>query len=81
MRQVRQDPLEEGGDPHPAASDEHSAQSSRGRLFRNDLICLQWYPCPATDSTNGGSSERSSEGLDARSVLPSTVQSTALVRG
>lgn len=40
MRQVRQDPLEEGGDPHPAASDEHSAQSSRGGLFRNDLICL-----------------------------------------
>ena len=40
MRQVRQDPLKEGGDPHPAASDEHSAQSSRGGLFRNDLICL-----------------------------------------
>ena len=73
MRQVRQDPLGKEVNPQPAASDEHSAQSSRGRLFRNNLIL--------PDSTNGDSFERSSEGLDTRSVLPSTVQSTALVRG
>lgn len=47
MRQVRQDPLDEGGDPHPAVSDEHSAQSSRGRLFRNDLILPTMVPLPS----------------------------------
>lgn len=29
-------------------SDLHPSKSSFGRLFRNDPICLQWYPCPAT---------------------------------
>ena len=38
------------------------SQSSRGKLHCNALVRLQWYPCPATVSNNGGSSERSSEG-------------------
>ena len=38
------------------------SQSSIGKLHCNALVRLQWYPCPATDTSNGGSSERSSEG-------------------
>lgn len=44
MRQVRQDPLGKEVNPQPAASDEHSAQSSRGRLFRNNLILPTMVP-------------------------------------
>ena len=29
----------------------------------DDLVCLQWYPCPATAQSNGGSSGRSPEGM------------------
>ena len=27
------------------------SQSSHGRLFRHDLLCLQWYPCSASAFT------------------------------
>lgn len=47
MRQVRQDPLGKEVNPQPAASDEHSAQSSRGRLFRNNLILPTMVPLPS----------------------------------
>jgi len=51
------------------------SKSSRGRLSCNALVRLQWYPCPATVSNNGGSSERSSEGWNSRSAVPTAVQS------
>ncbi|WP_276647836.1 hypothetical protein, partial [Trichococcus flocculiformis] len=35
-------------------------KDSSGTLFRNDLVNLQWYACPATATRNGGSPERSS---------------------
>ena len=66
MGRMRQDPpVQEAPASKTAnkvASGSHPSQSSTGKLFRHDPIRLQWYPCPATDSTNGGSSERSSEG-------------------
>ena len=43
-------------------SDTRSSKSSRGRLSRHDLICLQWYFCIAILSKHRCSSERSSEG-------------------
>ena len=35
-----------------------------GGLFCDDSHRGQWYSCPATDTSNGGSSERSSEGWE-----------------
>lgn len=79
MRRVRQDLR--GKEIPLAASEKHPDKSSCSELFRHDLVCLQWYPCPATVSNNGDSFERTSEGPVARSVLPSTVQPFARVRG
>ena len=62
-------------------SDTRSSKSSRGRLSRHDLICLQWYFCIATDTSNRCSSERSSEGCNSRDAQPSAVSVSALAWG
>ena len=50
---------------HKVQSDIRSSQSGFGKPSRHDPICLQWYFCIATDTSNRCSSERSSEGCNS----------------
>ena len=58
MRTVRQDLR-----PKAQRADNIDPKAAVAGRPCQDRICLQWYPCPATAASNGGSFERSSEGM------------------
>ena len=75
MRRVREDHLHRTivrcqRTAFKVQSDTHQAKSRCGDLSCNDPVSPEQTACPATVSSNGGSSERSSEGCDSRWALP-----------